>query len=1020
LQASGSGSTASLVSGNRLYNNSFVAISADSGAQIVGNFVYSNSIGVRASTSFAGLIASNLIYNNTNRGILVQNGSNSFGLAEYYNNTIYQPVGDSIRLDTGARNNRIFNNIAWVLAGYGIYVANDSQTGLASDYNLFHQGTDPNAYVGFWNGVNRDTLSDWRTASTRDPSSLEGNPGFVDIDGGDNILGYVSAAGGIDGGADDNFYRTKNSLAIDRGSSWFSATSDIESFGRFDDPATNNAGAQDYAVIEASSSLFAAVGTAKTWRSDDNSWSQAIGFNFPLYGINYTTVNVGSNGLLQFNSTSPWPGDPANSTASLNSAIRIAPLWDDLRTDQTGDDIFVDTSIANQITIRWAATVKATGAKANFSATLFSDGRIRFDYGNGNAGLTPTVGISRGDGRFFRLVSGYNGATSLTNANSVAFNLVPGIVDIGAYEFRGDSSDNVSPTVVGTSPLAPVTVTRPTDVRLTFSEELNPIDARSPAAYELRGAGPDSTFDTADDIVYKLKPQYVPGQNTVTLGLEGTVSPLPVGVYRVTAFGTVSTSLYDLAGNRFDGNADGIPGGNYVRTFKVIMNSAPILVGLNSFDDIDENQFNSPGTLVSALLNNRVTDADGPGRGIAVQSAVSSTGAWQYSLDGVNFIPIAPKLAGGKLLLLSADSDTRVRYVPTADYSGTVNDLALLAWDQADGLIEGTSENIINFLANSLSSANFNASIRVVHRNFAPTDIQLSSTAFNENAPVGTAVGTLTAVDANPGDTFTFTLLPGTGSDDNALFIVEGNVLKTKNLFDFEARSSYSVRVKAADQYGAAIERIITLTVKDLTEVLSVVVGDGTNQRSHVKQVVVTFDGLVDIDNLNSGTFAVRKRNSNFALIATNAVVSVGGSGPSATTVVTLTFSGINILSNGSLTDGNYDLIINANNISRSGSTALEAKLDGDRDGTTGGDFRFGSNAQNTVVAADGFFRLFGDARGSGSVDNSNLQLFNTAYRKRVGQTGYNAAFDVKEDGVIDNADLSTFNAQYRKRINFT
>ncbi len=166
-------------------------------------------------------------------------------------------------------------------------------------------------------------------------------------------------------------------------------------------------------------------GVAKTWRSDDNYWSQAIGFNFPLYGINYSTVNVSSNGLLQFNSTSPWPGDPANSTAALGSAIRIAPLWDDLRTDQAGDDIFVDSSVANQLTIRWAATIKATGQKANFAATLFADGRIRFDYGPGNVGLTPTVGISRGDGRFMVLPSGFDGASSITGGNSVTFSLVP-------------------------------------------------------------------------------------------------------------------------------------------------------------------------------------------------------------------------------------------------------------------------------------------------------------------------------------------------------------------------------------------------------------------------------------------------------------------------------------------------------------------------------------------------------------------------------------------------------------------
>ncbi len=284
-----------------------------------------------------------------------------------------------------------------------------------------------------------------------------------------------------------------------------------------------------------------------------------------------------------------------------------------------------------------------------------------------------------------------------------------------------------------------------------MSEELNPIDARSAAAYELRSAGPDNTFDTADDVVSALVPQYLPGQNTAIIGLGGGVTALPTGLYRFTAYGTLSTSLYDLAGNRFDGDNDGTPGGNYVRTFKVINNNAPVLAGLNAFSDIEENQINNPGTLVSALLTNQVTDADGPLRGVAVQAATSLYGTWQYALDGVNFQPITPKLSGGKLLLLAADADTRIRFVPNTSFAGTVNDLAVLAWDQADELAEGISESPANLFANSLSSVARNASLKVNNVNDTPTDVQLSSSIVNENAPAGTTVGTLSAVDVDAG-----------------------------------------------------------------------------------------------------------------------------------------------------------------------------------------------------------------------------------------------------------------------------
>lgn len=783
---SGSSTSYSVVSNNRVYNNSFAVITAESYSQVLGNYVYSNATGIIAMSGFAGSVSSNLVYANTNRGLLIQ-GANG-GL--FYNNTLYQTVGDGIRIDSSAQNLRLSNNIIWVLAGYGLYVDNNSQTGLSSDYNLFYRGTAGVAFVGTWNGVNRATISDWRTATSKDANSLEADPGFVDIDGADNTLGY-DIVRLTDGGQDDNFYRTKNSPAVDRGSSWFSAQSDIEVFGRVDDPTTTDAGGVEYAASTLTSTIFgpSAVGVAKNWRADDGVWTLAIPFTFNFYGINYTSVNVSSNGLLQFNSTSPWPGDPANSTASLNSAIRIAPLWDDLRTDLTGDDIFVDTSIANQIMIHWSATVKATSAKANFAATLFSDGHIRFDYGTGNTGLTPTVGISRGDGRFFNLPSGYDGATSLTNATSLTFNLVPGIADIGAYEFRGNSSDNVPPTVLSVLPSAVITVTRPTDVRLTFSEELNPIDARSPAAYELRGAGPDSAFDTADDVTYKLKPQYTPGQNTVILGFEDTVASLPLGVYRVTAFGTVSTSLYDLAGNRFDGNADGQPGGNYNRIFRVIQNNAPVLSGLNLLSAIDEDILAAAngGSLVSSILAGKITDADGPFMGVAVTSVDSINGTWQYSLDGTTFQPLGSQLSGGKVLLLASDSDSRIRFLPIPDLSGIASGLVLRAWDRADQLPEGTAILPAQLFANSLSPALATASITVNPINDAPTDLFLSSTTVAENKPIGMTIGILTATDVDFGDTHLFTLVVGSGSTDNSQFAIVGNQLTTNAKFDFES-----------------------------------------------------------------------------------------------------------------------------------------------------------------------------------------------------------------------------------------
>ncbi|MGD0516587.1 MAG: lamin tail domain-containing protein, partial [Thermoguttaceae bacterium] len=52
--------------------------------------------------------------------------------------------------------------------------------------------------------------------------------------------------------------------------------------------------------------------------------------------------------------------------------------------------------------------------------------------------------------------------------------------------------------------------------------------------------------------------------------------------------------------------------------------------------------------------------------------------------------------------------------------------------------------------------------------NSPPTDIALSAAVVAENQPSGTAVGTFTTTDPDAGDTFTYTLVAGDGSSDNA------------------------------------------------------------------------------------------------------------------------------------------------------------------------------------------------------------------------------------------------------------
>jgi len=99
-----------------------------------------------------------------------------------------------------------------------------------------------------------------------------------------------------------------------------------------------------------------------------------------------------------------------------------------------------------------------------------------------------------------------------------------------------------------------------------------------------------------------------------------------------------------------------------------------------------------------------------------------------------------------------------------------------------------------------------------------PTDIGLSNNSVPENQPSGTVVGDLSAADPDVGDTFTYSLVGGTGGTNNASFTISGSQLKTAASFNYEAKNTYSIRVRATDQGGLHAEEVFTIGVANVNE----------------------------------------------------------------------------------------------------------------------------------------------------------------------------------------------------------
>ncbi len=108
--------------------------------------------------------------------------------------------------------------------------------------------------------------------------------------------------------------------------------------------------------------------------------------------------------------------------------------------------------------------------------------------------------------------------------------------------------------------------------------------------------------------------------------------------------------------------------------------------------------------------------------------------------------------------------------------------------------------------------------VAISNVNEAPTDISLSTSAVNENVASNTTIGDLTSSDPDAENTFTYTLVAGTGDADNASFDINGENLRITNSPDFETKNSYSIRVRTTDQGSLFYEEVFSITINNLNE----------------------------------------------------------------------------------------------------------------------------------------------------------------------------------------------------------
>ena len=245
-------------------------------------------------------------------------------------------------------------------------------------------------------------------------------------------------------------------------------------------------------------------------------------------------------------------------------------------------------------------------------------------------------------------------------------------------------------------------------------------------------------------------------------------------------------------------------GGSQTATsaYTQVTNSAPVNSAVPSVSGI--------ATVGNALAttNGTWSDADGDGRTYSYQ--------WYRADDssGTNLNPITGATSASYTLTTS-DAHKYLRVVVTAnDGHGGVRTAA------------------------STYTAVMNA---------APTDITLSNSSVDQAGGANATVGTLTATDPDVGETFTFTLVSGTGDTHNSLFNISGNTLRANNPAALNA-GTYSVRIRVADSYNSSLDKAFAIMVTDTVAPSAPSTPDMTSG---------TDTGISNTDNITSNTTPV-------------------------------------------------------------------------------------------------------------------------------------------------------------------
>lgn len=337
---------------------------------------------------------------------------------------------------------------------------------------------------------------------------------------------------------------------------------------------------------------------------------------------------------------------------------------------------------------------------------------------------------------------------------------------------NGDSGDTVTVRVIpndgtasGAAAVASATVINSDPSVSSFTRTVNQGATLAFTATDFQGAFADPD---AGDGLRKIRITSLPASGTLSLGGVPVVTDQTLRASRLGEL-TYTPAGADAAQDSFTWNAmDASTFAAADASATVAINRAPTDVTLSTAT-VSEN-------LPAAAVVGRLRPVD-PDTGDTFTYSLISGAEWP---DNASFAIVGRRLVTAATFNCEAKSTYAIR-VGVKDQSGLFCNRPL--------------------------------TITIGDVNEAPIDLRLSPKTILQDQPPGTAVGTFLGIDPDAGSTFTYTLVGGTGSADNALFTIDADTLRTASVLDYAATSTRSIRVRVTDQGGLWFERSLTIRV---------------------------------------------------------------------------------------------------------------------------------------------------------------------------------------------------------------